>query len=678
MIGLAGLSCSGVRGRVKDGCEGLAIDVPQICDVEQTSGPPVRHSVNSEGQLNPSSRLNELESHVSKNQSPKKQASKQTVRISAQGGPNRSARLLTDRTDIPIAKFNHRDYRSLKPDTIAFGPKTYLGRGYLADLLKVASGGIPRFPKRKKHTTQVYFSTRMDFASFLSSLGRVFGGLFAVVTGKPNRDYETILRGWKRTARLACKMTSWFVLQSEGVDRGAPSGCIEDSVLGVFKGLDAEDLLVVRPDFLYLCWFCIEVVVRAGGLPSTCARNGFKRDSFGVATRFPVSYLVDHGFRKPYQSIRDSMDDMGLQGSVVQTWICLIHLFTTLNRCNGAERRTESFWDELRLYLPPEFKTSARANEKLWEMIFCLHVFSQFSLLGIATADPCIKPSWAFVAQTIRQSPIMPTLGNGPTTRLKEKDEYTAVILSRCEYLLDDFGWSIVGSFAVLTAFLEIFRVRRYACLFQEDCQFPPGCVKNYKSISTQIKPDPDTVFTRVLSMVKRLHDTGTPNRLEITVLGSLLTPSLALKIRHPGIEAPDERASVYHSFYSTTLAIGMQPEFASKLIIQLRNSMVTFEPAGDVSIHHLIVDGLKAIGLLVIKQGGNIQAYSTWVAVVVKTTVSEYEQMKARTRRIPHRKSEQIQRLVKVARSLYQLGSSLVDAYADLEKHPDLHMLRE
>lgn len=87
----------------------------------------------------------------------------------------------------------------------------------------------------------------------------------------------------------------------------------------------------------------------------------------------------------------------------------------------------------------------------------------------------------------------MPTLENRPATHVMEKHEYTAIILSRCEYLVDDLGWTVFGSLPVLTTFFETFHARRYDCLFQEGSQLPPGRVSNYKGISTQVKSDPDT-----------------------------------------------------------------------------------------------------------------------------------------------------------------------------------------
>ncbi|KAJ3562036.1 hypothetical protein NP233_g9827 [Leucocoprinus birnbaumii] len=576
-------------------------------------------------------------------------------------------------------EYPEANYRLFTPGITRFDPNSYVQKAHLTALLSIVSRAqVP--DNRVDLQLGGVDNVKEELTTFSETLRLTFDNLLQLVIGGRQRDHEDVFKQGKQQSRIACIATTAFFANCNHYQRAEATNIIQGCVLRILDCLDAEELLVYSTELLHLCWFLIEISIRAQALPDRWLSNGFTKDIFALSAKRLIGYLLHNGTRKSVEEIRIAPGGAGFSSMITQSWVSLVHLFREL-RFSGLVLHgdfEEPFWDVFVRYLPQGLISTSAGLQDIWKAVADIQVLSCFTPRGIACGAPHVGHSWRFITYLVQQS--VPPLRY--TTRLIPRDEAIdnclKTAISQCSELTNR-GWPLHGSIPTIIAILEIFKRRGYTCLCQEDALFSSLIIPDLKSfVGSQIRSESLTVFLRVLTWIKWHHRSGTLDPAHLRSVINLLVPSTEIAVAHPGIEQPHERAAVYQAFASSGLALVIAgDDQSSKTIIdRLKGATRGISITGEAILRKCFIKGLGLIADCLIRTKRDIAPLATWIQSTVSTAVTDYEAAKARARNDPLKKVTSMGMFDDIMRSLYDLALAILSSYEDVRKFPEAAVL--
>ncbi|KAH9991108.1 Mus7/MMS22 family-domain-containing protein [Russula vinacea] len=427
------------------------------------------------------------------------------------------------------------DISSLPPGKV-YAASSYLGKGWLFELLSIVSGTPLFYPPPAIEVDGHRLSsvsTALDYTAFLPYAC----DSFARVLNYPLESSYENFTNWNATMHSVCSLVSWILTSAEGNDahliRTASLEYTGSLVARIDTALeDSGDRVKSLCSTIFcLHWFAVELLVRA-----CWSATGSDEDlSTAVSARVVgmANRLLQVGSPGTVLHVitnQESLDGFSLYSCVAELWICLIHLGTLRERAPEAHG-----------------EGGLQASEDLWSTLFGLCALSQFSAHGVSTSSARME------------------LDNGLSTRsLRRRDAYIRLIVSRCLILHQRWSWRLDPDDDASAA---LFRSRKFADLRGEIAGFAAFLQENNATLLAA-HASTDSAFTIFLKLIFASAQQMRPSLREDEYLGrtkkllSLVTPVGSVQHQLSAIRSPfDEQLSMlYNRFSSLALAIRVLP----------------------------------------------------------------------------------------------------------------------
>lgn len=189
---------------------------------------------------------------------------------------------------------------------------------------------------------------------------------------------------------------------------------------------------------------------------------------------------------------------------VIHSWTLLMHILQQSCIPKG------SFWDVLKRVIATDDQTSsadAQAFERIWEIMFTLLPMSEFSLSGVlvrgkrhdATSD-----GWSIVRRLLQQ---VFDLYRGNTRQAASFTDYCRALISRCHYLVQQWGWRRSGS--IIGTIFDFFGSQNLEHLRNEEVNASPRFLEDLAGEpSLAVEPEDNCfhIFLKLLALSIRNH----------------------------------------------------------------------------------------------------------------------------------------------------------------------------
>ena len=527
------------------------------------------------------------------------------------------------------------EFRVLPPN-ISFGPDTYLGRGWLRDLLAELSGQDAVVPPSFL-VGDVELNSTMDVGSFakvfVSTVDRLLATL-QVGTTKLMVDWNE----WQNTLHPLFRLFTWMAsggysitepLRKDALDRASRLATHLDAELGRVSATETKAFL------LTIRWISFELLLRVHGASGAVPLRA-------LSTTF-VKYLFQPPFLKPAalgfpNPIRIEKLDSSQQ--LFQVWICLFHILERFSEWFHEPTEdpvispdTHPIWQLVRSSWESEKLSDLDASEKLWSSIFNICAVSQFSPLGISSEVPHLSACWDMVLLALRRIRLVTGQGddfNIPRRRAVKRDQYIRLLFSRCFFLKKPWSWNLKGASALFGLLSDVFKNRKFSNLNGEASDFPSFVRHDDASLLSEYRSS-DTAFGLFLKLavlaVKDMRegpdDPGLP--LKLRKLMAVLIPVGSVPFTKDTPPTSQELSMLYNRLSSIAIAIYLDPSItnASSRVAQARR-YVAFKDA-DLSTRRACIRGMMHFAMIACRLQLPLTPPLEWAVEATDVLLDEY-----------------------------------------------------
>lgn len=527
------------------------------------------------------------------------------------------------------------EFRVLSPN-ISFGPNTYLGRGWLRDLLAELSGQDVVVPPSFL-VQDVELDSTMDvedFAKvFVSTVDRLFATL-QVGTAKLMIDWNE----WQSTLHPLFRLFTWMVsggysitepLREDALERASRLATLLDTEL------ERTPTVETRAFLLTVRWVSFELLLRAHG-----ASGSIPLRTLGTAL---VKHLFQPVFLKPAAlafpgpTVIDKPDS---SQQLFQVWICLFHTLEHLAKwfhepTEDAKMSpdTHPIWQLVRSAWESEKLSDLDASEKLWSSIFNICAVSQFSLLGISSEVTHLAVCWDVVLLALRRIRLVTGQTDDshiPRRRLIKRDQYIRLLFSRCFFLRKPWLWNLKDASALFGLLSDVFKNRKFSNLNGEASDFPSFVRHDDMSLLSEYR-NSDTAFGLFLKLavlaVKDMREVVDDPGLSLKLrkLMSVLIPVGSVPFTKDTPPTSQELSMLYNRLSSITIAIYLDPTTvnANSRIAQARR-YVAFKDA-DLSTRRACIRGMMHFAMITCKFQLPLTPTLEWMTEATDVLLDEY-----------------------------------------------------
>ena len=527
------------------------------------------------------------------------------------------------------------EFRVLPPN-ISFGPGTYLGRGWLRDLLAELSGQNVVVPPSFL-VGDVELNSTMDVGDFakvfVSTVDRLLITL-QVGTAKLMVDWNE----WQDTLHPLFRLFTWMAsggysitepLRKDALDRASRLATHLDAELERVSATETKSFL------LTIRWVSFELLLRVHGASGSVPLR--------ILSTALVKYLFQPAFLKPAAlgfpdpTIIEKLDS---SQQLFQVWICLFHILERFSKwfhepTEGPVMSPEihPIWQLVRSSWESEKLSDLDASEKLWNSIFNICAVSQFSPLGISSEVPHLSACWDMVLIALRRIRLVTGQAddsNIPRRRAIKRDQYIRLLFSRCFFLRKPWSWNLKGASALFGLLSDVFKNRKFSNLNGEASDFPSFVRHDDMSLLSEYRSS-DTAFGLFLKLavlaVKDMReggdDPGLP--LKLRKLMAVLIPVGSVPFTKDAPPTSQELSMLYNRLSSIAIAIYLDPNAtnASSRIAQARR-YVAFKDA-DLSTRRACIRGMMHFAMIVCRLQLPLAPPLEWAIEATDVLLDEY-----------------------------------------------------
>ena len=522
------------------------------------------------------------------------------------------------------------------PANISYGPNTYLGRGWLQDLLTELSGqDVIAPPPFSVHG--VGLDSEMDLWEFgkvfISTMDR-FLATVHLGTAKLMVDWNE----WQDILHPLFRLFTWMVsggysvtepLRNDTLERASQLETHLDMELGRTSGAETKMfLLTVR-------WISFELLLRVHGasgsiplrtLSLTLVKNLLQPDFLKpAALAFPDATIIEKP--DPPQQL-------------FQVWICLFHTLDRLAKWFREQAGdgvtspdTLPIWQLVQSSWESEKLSDLDASEKLWSTIFNLCAVSQFSPLGISSETLRLSSCWDIVLLALRRIRLVTGQMDNPQIprrRLIKRDQYIRLLFARCFFLRNPWSWNLKDASALFGLLSDVFKNRKFSNLNGEASDFPSFVRHDDVSLLSEYR-NSDTAFglflklavLAVKDMRESADDPGLP--LKLKKLMAVLIPVGSVPFTKDAPPTSHELSMLYNRLSSIAVAIYLDPNTANATsrIAQARR-YVAFKDA-DLSTRRACIRGMMHFAMMSCRLRLPLELTLEWVTEATDVLLDEY-----------------------------------------------------
>jgi hypothetical protein len=537
------------------------------------------------------------------------------------------------------------DIPSLPPGKV-YTANSYLGKGWLYELLSIASGTPPSHPPPAIEVDGhglSSVSTALDYTIFLPYACDSFA---KVLNDRMEMSFEEFT-SWNATMHGVCLLVSWTLASAEGnhahLIRTASLEYTGSLVARIDTTLEdsGDGARTLSSAIFCLHWFAVELLVRAcWGATDEDLLISVSSRVIGMANRLlQVGSLatVLHAIAN-----HESLDDFSLYPCVAELWICLVHLGTLRGRALGAPRNFPPIVEILQ-NCPAAAESSkqggVKASEDIWCTLFGLCALSQFSAHGVSTSSARMSTSWKLVLLALDHIRLVadPQVDNGLSSRsLSHRDAYIRLIVSRCLILHQRWSWRLdlddEASAVLFRRLVEIFKSRKFADLRGELAGFAAFVQENDASLLV-VPASTDSAFTIFLKLIYASAQQMKTSLREDEYLGrtkkllSLVTPVGSVQLQLNALRSPfdTQLSMLYNRFSSLALAIRILPSADNVLHrVSLARHYVDFVKAATAT-RSVCICAANFLALQALDMALPISPALKWASEMAQILIAEF-----------------------------------------------------
>ncbi|RDB20900.1 Protein mms22 [Hypsizygus marmoreus] len=517
---------------------------------------------------------------------------------------------------------------------LSFGPNTYIGKGWLHDLISVASSSTPPPTPTPFSLRGVDLSASMDIESFSRSLDRVFEGLFDLAASLPGLDSADDAWEWCTVEHATCQLLSWFLTTSSETDSAALLGMVEQQTSAAISRmrelhLDASTMDVST---FSVCWFVVELSARLGlSFPISTT------SVLGLSISLLVDSLVTYGLEQTIAPIRDeeTLDGSTTPQYAAELWVRLFHLLDSCYPADIAKKESHPVWLVVKQALEATTLTKScfEGSEATWCVIFSLCALTQFSIHGMTTATSRIPPSWELVFSALKKIRLVadPVADGAQSSKhLDKRDQYIGLITLRCFHLWNRWHWQLDDASVLFNQLVEIFRSRKFAGLRHEVPDYPSFMLQHDWSLLSHLRSE-DSAFVLFLKLLVPAagHDDGNTGRAltpKAKKLLSLAIPVGSLPFSKKNPTVIQDLSMLYNRLSAIAIGIYLDPAHSTSRLSQAK-AYVDFADADDTT-RVAVVRGMMNLAILLVKSDMSIDGIGPWIEAMATVLTDEFKKL--------------------------------------------------
>lgn len=487
-----------------------------------------------------------------------------------------------------------------------YAANSYLGKGWLHELLSIISGTPPSHPPPAVEVDNhglSSVSTALDYTVFLPSAC----DSFAKVLSDPLPMSHEAFTSWNAKMHSVCSLVTWILASTEGNDAHLIRTATLEYTGSVVARIDnalgdhGERAKSLCSSVLCLYWFAVELLVRACRSTTDIDEDlstavsarvvGMANRLFRVGVQATVSHIIDN---------HEPLDDFSLYPCAAELWICLVHLGTVHGMGPGAPGKSSfpSILEVLQQGLAVSGSSTQgglHASEEIWCTLFGLCALSQFSAYGVSTSSTRMVTSWEIVLLALDHIRLVadPQIDSGLSTRsLRRRDGYIRLVVSRCLILHQRWCWRLDddASAVLFRRLVDIFKSRKFADLRGEIAGFAAFVQESEARLLAEHAAT-DSAFTIFLKLIFASAEQMRPSLRDDEYLGrakkllSLVTPVGSVQLSALRSPFDEQLSMLYNRFSSLALAIRILPSAENVLYrISLARRYVDFGQSAAVT----------------------------------------------------------------------------------------------
>lgn len=540
--------------------------------------------------------------------------------------------------------FNHKSVSTdcrILPFTAhtKFSPSTYIGRGFLQNLLDIASASnvtpVEAIPV-------VVFGEHLDVrligTEFVEQVRRLIPHWASWLLERDNETEQNVQRSFRF---IALRMTQLLERPSSTADEASfepnstPLEFLEEDAAEVFTMVQTvsqgdpalnDASLESSHRWLSFHWFVLELAVRVAcgnrrralHISDSVQLNSANIDTaVQLLVRALLSHSVSDRIRRVYRLV-DDIEDL-----VLETWVCLLYLIDDTDFAGATAwkplwTRVESVLDTPDFALPYKVFES----ERRWEHIFAFSALNAFSCQTgrLLPSHPPIS-RWPWVCKTIKDIRLKEDgVIAGANARQQRIDFYVRTVTARCWLLHTMWGWSYRHPDRLLYLLHPIFQSRALAKLRDEKTDFPLF-IRHLDLEHLERFSHGDTAWSIFLKIFRRsiVDDPGGARKLY-----SICTPIGVLNFtnENPATDTDLSRLLNRFSIFLVILITDPTQERAADCIKRIQ-SLISFQTA-DMRSREACIRAFQYTGLLIKFFKLDLAPLTAWMHNMIQSLQSD------------------------------------------------------
>ena len=382
-------------------------------------------------------------------------------------------------------------------------------------------------------------------------------------------------------------------------------------------------------------WFCVELATVACFHPSLRDKNQHVEANaifVRAATTRLVMQLLGFGFERTMEPLlrkNKHLDPSKPAAKAIECWICLIHTLETIKAASViASPQSFDIWtivvDHWQV-VAEGVQYGLHRGELIWRSIFGLCAISQFSSRGISSRKANLEVSSSAVMAALEQLELNDSkTGSLNPLTAATRDALVRVLLNRCNEIHQRSILSREQTKPIVRYFMEIFRLRDYSNLIDEEPQFPRFIEEGDRIAAVTASTKGDSTFAVLLQFCLRVWEGASP--AEVHWLAST-APIIPLRWNKDQVPSHSEQSKYINRISTCIVVIWLLPgaEDLGRMLAKARSYLnwVNVHP----KLRMLVIRALMLIGANGKRMSLSLDKLFEWADEMVCTLLEEVAQ---------------------------------------------------
>ncbi|KAG8701485.1 hypothetical protein FRC09_005337, partial [Ceratobasidium sp. 395] len=522
---------------------------------------------------------------------------------------------------------------------VKFSPSTYIGRGYLQNLINVA---VATETQPTEATPVIVFGehldTRLTGTDFVHQVRRLIPHWAIWLAGQESESDNNIARSFRF---VALQTTSLLESPDEeadeaslDIDFGTRAFLAEDAT-EIFKAVNTLSLtdpavndtsLASSASWLSFHWFVVELAIRiACGNRRRALRisetSGLTTADLDIAIQRMIRLLLGHNVADNIRKAHNLYTD--LDDPILEIWICLLYLvddteFSGVTAWKPLWSRIEIVLESLDFHLPYKVYES----ERRWEFIFSFSALEAFSSQTgrLLSTNPAIS-RWPWVCKTIKDIRLKEDkVVEEARQRRQRVDYYVRIVTARCWLLHTMWGWNYSKPDRLLNLLYPVFQTRKLAKLRDERTDFP-AFIRNLDIEQLARFSNGDTAWSMFLKIFRK---TIVDSPASARKLYSAYSPVAVLNFTNDNPATDMDLSRLFNSFAMFLVILITDPtsERGADCIRRMQG-LVSFKTA-DMRSREACIRAFQYTGLLFNLYKLDLEPLVSWMHLMLESLQSD------------------------------------------------------